>query len=66
MLYPLRIVLHASGCDLLVGADADVIEPTAPAISFSVSTYLSRFGKKCQMWMDPPVSVSPNPAAANA
>jgi hypothetical protein len=38
---------------MLVGADADVIDPAIPVIP---STYLSRFAKKCQIPIEPPVS----------
>src|SRR5689334_23416220 len=41
---------------MLVGTDADVIDPDDFAISFRPSTYLSRLGKKCQMPIEPPVS----------
>ena len=52
-------IVHAAGCDLRVSADADVIETDGSGHLFGPSTYLSSFEKKCQMPIDPPVSVSP-------
>jgi len=52
--YPLRVVRHAPGRHMLVGADADMIDPRRSRPSpFRPSMYLSRLGKKCQMPIEP-------------
>jgi len=54
---PSGVVRHRAARDVQVGADADVVDADGVAISLSPSTYVSRLLKKCQMPIEPPVSL---------